>query len=445
MSTQVLSRPRTGFGFPAFADSSRLRLFLGTLLYLAQGFPQGIFFSAIPTWLVANGNSTEVVALAAAAASLPWSFKFIAGLVMDRYTWLAMGRRRPWLVGSQMAITVCLIAISLISPSPDATIMVIGFILILSVLTAIQDVALDALVVDLTPEKEMGRMNGFMFGGKVFGIAAGVAGTGYLLEHYGFASAMMGMLVLFAIPATAALVIRERQGEKLLPWTSGRPSPELAFVRHSFLPILGSALRNLFRPQGLATAAVILTYSVHQALNERTDTLFAIRQLGWNQAEFGSLLGTSNLAMGVLCLTMGGWMVDRFGAERIALWSGILAFPIMCIYIVDTALWQDDWLFVAWYFVKNVPLFLFYLANLVIMMRATAKDAAALSFAIFAAVVPTGFMIGASLLPLLEDWGGWQAMFGASAVLVLVAGILTLLLNRRRDPSEEISIAFLVE
>lgn len=445
MSTQAFSRLQTGFGFPAFADSSKFRLLLGTLLYLAQGFPQGIFFYAIPTWLAANGKSTEVVAIAAAAASLPWSFKFIAGLVMDRYTWLAMGRRRPWLVGSQAAIIVSLIVISLISPSPDATIMVIGFILMLSVLTAIQDVALDALVVDLTPESEMGRMNGFMFGGKVFGIAAGVAGTGYLLEHYGFASAMMGMLVLFAIPAAAALVIRERQGEKLLPWTSGRASPELAFVSHRFLPILGLALRNLFRPQGIVTASVILTYSIHQTLNERTDTLFAIRQLGWNQAEFGSLLGASNIAMGVLCLTMGGWMVDRFGAERIALWSGILALPVMGIYLLDTTFWLDDRLFVVWYFSKNVPLFLFYLANLVMMMRATAKEAAALSFAIFAAIVPTGFMIGASLLPLLEDWGGWQAMFGASAVLVFVAGVLTLLLERRRDPPDAISKAFLFE
>jgi MFS family permease len=90
----------TRLALPAFADSSRLRLLLGTLLYLAQGFPQGIFFYAMPTWLAANGESTEVVAMAAAAASLPWSLKFIAGLVMDRYTWLDMGRRRPWSSGS---------------------------------------------------------------------------------------------------------------------------------------------------------------------------------------------------------------------------------------------------------------------------------------------------------------------------------------------------------
>ena len=435
----VISRD-TRFAIPAFADSSKLRLMLGTLLYLAQGFPQGIFFYAMPTWLAANGQSTEVVALAAAAASLPWSLKFIAGLFMDRDTWAAMGRRRPWLIGSQICIIISLIAISLISPLPEQVTLVISFVFMLSVLTAVQDVALDALVVDLTPENEMGRMNGFMFGGKVFGIAAGMAGTGYQLEYHGFATAMLGMLVLFMIPATAALIIRERAGEKLLPWTIGKAAPDLAAVNDTILPIVRVALRNLIRPQGLATVLVILIYSVHQRINEMTDALFAIRQLGWNQAELGSLMASSNIAMGVLCLTLGGWMVDRFGARRIAVWAGMIALPVMGIYIVDPALWGDDRLYVAWFFVKNVPLYLFYLANLVLMMRATAKEAAALSFALYAAIVPIGFMIGAAMLPLLEDMGGWQAMFGASAAFIFIAGLMALLIaNDRFAPGEGIA------
>ena len=170
----------SNMNLPAFADSPKLRLFMGTLLYLAQGFPQGIFFAAIPAWLAANGQSTVVIASAVAAASLPWSFKFLAGLFMDRYTWRSMGRRRPWLIGSQTGIVVALVIAAVLSPSASDTAIVIGIILTLSILTAMQDVALDALVVDLTPKAEMGRMNGFMFGGKVFGIAGGSAITSYL-------------------------------------------------------------------------------------------------------------------------------------------------------------------------------------------------------------------------------------------------------------------------
>lgn len=62
---------------PAFAEGGRVRLVLGTLLYLAQGFPQGIVFYAIPTWLAAKGQSAVVVGAAASAASLPWMIKFM--------------------------------------------------------------------------------------------------------------------------------------------------------------------------------------------------------------------------------------------------------------------------------------------------------------------------------------------------------------------------------
>ena len=205
---------RGGFVIPAFADSSKLRLLLGTLLYLAQGFPQGIFFYALPAWLVAYDQSTEVVAMAVAAASLPWSFKFLAGLLMDRVSWLPMGRRRPWLVSSQTGIFATLIVVAVLDPLPGQTALIIAIILTLSILTAVQDVALDALVVDLTPDEEMGRMNGYMFAGKVFGIAGGMAITSYLLEHYGLATAMIGMAVFFVIPAGAAVVIRDRKGSQ---------------------------------------------------------------------------------------------------------------------------------------------------------------------------------------------------------------------------------------
>ena len=57
----------------------------------------------------------------------------------------------------------------------------------------------------------------------------------------------------------------------------------------------------------------------------------------------------------------------------------------------------------------------------------------------FAAIVPLGFMVGAALLPLLEDWGGWQAMFGASAVLVFVAGWLSLLLKPDTGPQPSVA------
>lgn len=427
--TSLVANWRETRSLPAFADSTQLRLALGTLLYLAQGIPQGIFFGAIPTWLAANGQSTEVVAMAAAAASLPWSFKFLAGLFMDRYTWFPMGRRRPWLVGSQSAIFIVLMIAAIVSPLPSQAVLVIGFVLALSILTAIQDVALDALAVDLTPEDEMGRMNSFMFAGKVFGIAGGMASTSYLLEYQGFSVAMIGMATCFALLCLAGIIIREREGEKLLPWTRGTKSPDLGIENENWIAILSATLRNLARPQSLIVVLILLIYGIHQNLNDTSASLFAIRELGWNQSQYSSMVASYNVAVGIFCFTVGGWFVDRFGPKRIAFWSGCAALPIMAGYMADTTFWEDDRLFIAWVGLKTIPLFLFSLANLVMAMRVTAKEAAATSFAVLMGLATLGITIASAILPSLEHLGGFQAMFGVSAVLVFVAGALALFLQ----------------
>lgn len=423
--------PSSHLNLPAFADSPKLRLLMSALLYLAQGFPQGIFFAAIPTWLAANGQSTAVVASAVAAASLPWSLKFLAGLFMDRYTWRPMGRRRPWLIGSQAGIVTTLVIAATLSPSASDTAVVISIIFALSIMTAVQDVALDALVVDLTPQGEMGRMNGFMFGGKVLGIAGGSAITSYLLQYYGFSLSMLGMIGFFALPALSIVLVRERKGEKLLPWTNGAVAEDAkAIIPEDWVAILVAAFRNLFRRQTLLVAILLLTYGVHQNLNDTTGSLFAIRQMGWSQSQFTSMLALSNIVMGLFCLTVGGWIVDRYGPGPIAFWSGGAALPIMLGYLVDETLWQSDALYIAWYFTKNIPLFLFYLANLVLAMRVATPEVAATSLSVLFSITTIGFVIASAILPTLEVIGGFQAMFGASAVLVFVAGLISLLLSK---------------
>ena len=393
--------------------------------------PQGILFVALPTWLAANGQSTDVVAMAVAAAGLPWSFKFLAGFVMDRFSWLPMGRRRPWLVGSQTGIFLVLAVTAAIDPLSTQTAMILAFVLCLSAFTAIHDVALDALVVDLTPDHEMGKMNGFMFAGKVFGIAGGMAITSYLLEHFGLRPALLGMGALFAIPALAAVLIRKRAGEKLLPWTRGAGSPDLVITHENWRALLSVALRNLLRPQSLVVGAVMFSYGIHQNLNDTTMSLFAIRELEWSQARYSSIAAIFNVAAGIFCFAVGGSLVDRVGPRRMAFWSGLIALPLMGGYLLDTRLWEDERLFIAWTAAKGIPIFLFYLANLVMAMRVTAQEAAATSFAIFMAIPTMGFMVASALLPLLEDFGGFQAMFGASAVLIFIAGMLATLLDHR--------------
>ena len=417
---------------PAFTDDRKLRLFLGTLLYLAQGFPQGVVFYAIPNWLAVNEQGAAIVGMAAAAASMPWMAKWAVGAFMDRYTYLPMGRRRPWLIGAQVGIALAFLTFAMVSPEPNETKLVVGFCFLVSSLTAIQDIALDALIIDLTPDSEKGRLNGFMFGGKLFGIAGGVAITGYFMQYHGIGAAMLSMLALFSIPALASIVIRERPGEKLLPWTSGSTSEESRAIKpEAWLPIVSAALKNMLRKDTILVVLLLISYGIHQALWEQGSSLFAAEQLGWGEADLGNLGAVGNLVMGAFSLLIGGWLVDRFGPRQIAISSGTLVLVSLGFFAWLSADLDSSVLYIAFSFLVGVPATMVYLAMLVLTMRVSVIEVAATSFALIVATHALGTTMGSSLLGYASENGGFPLMFGISAVLIFVAGLMTAGMSKR--------------
>jgi len=170
---------RRAAAIPALAESRKLRLFAVFLLYVAQGVPIGLFWFAIPAWMAANGADARDVAYVLGLTALPWSLKLVNGFFMDRYTFLAMGRRRIWLIGAQLVIILLLLACAAISPGVRdiGWLAAIGFAVNLA--TTFQDVAVDGLAVDIMEEEEeRSRASGMMFGGQMIGMSLATALSG---------------------------------------------------------------------------------------------------------------------------------------------------------------------------------------------------------------------------------------------------------------------------
>ncbi len=75
-------------------------------MYFAQGIPQGLLAIAIPAWLASQGVSAADIGSYLAVIVLPWAFKLVTGPLMDRYEFLPMGRRRPWVIGAQLGLSL---------------------------------------------------------------------------------------------------------------------------------------------------------------------------------------------------------------------------------------------------------------------------------------------------------------------------------------------------
>ena len=218
---------------------------------MAQGVPIGLFSIALPAWLVQQGADVAEIATLAAITGLPWGFKLVAGPLMDRFTFLPMGRRRPWVLAAQIGLTLSLLSLAFVDDPLGGfwTLVAIGFVI--NTFAALQDVAVDGMAIDVLPENERGRANAFMAFGQVIGFSGFGALDGALLVSFGLpvvaivSTLAVGLILLFAT------LVREREGEKLLPWTAGATYPRQAQPALSIAAIFRDLLRVLLLPMSL--------------------------------------------------------------------------------------------------------------------------------------------------------------------------------------------------
>jgi PAT family beta-lactamase induction signal transducer AmpG len=87
---------------------------------------------------------------------------------------------------------------------------------------SLQDVSTDALAIDIFPDDERGQVNGFMWGSKIIGVGFGISVMGTFLVHTSLNITVIFQSGLILGVMMFPLLFRERDGEKLLPWTVGK-------------------------------------------------------------------------------------------------------------------------------------------------------------------------------------------------------------------------------
>src|SRR6188768_3666015 len=158
--------------FPALSEHTSLRYFNFIVLYFAQGIPEVMVLFGIPAWMAMNGKTPGQIGAFVAAFGLPWSFKIIVAPLMDRFSYLPMGRRRPWVIFGQLGLMASFIAMAFV-PDPLNNLdlfMAAGFAV--GFFGAFQDVATDGMAIDIVPISQQARANGFMWGSKIMGTSA---------------------------------------------------------------------------------------------------------------------------------------------------------------------------------------------------------------------------------------------------------------------------------
>ena len=347
--------------YPLTLSQSRpLRYGVFFYLYVMQGIPSGFYLTALSNYFTAEGVKPNVVGSFIAIIGLPWAFQFIWGPLIDRFQGSPMGRRKPWVVGSQLMTLLASCALLFIA-NPVAQISTLAWLFCLrSLFAAIQDASVDAMAITVIPEDERGRVNAFMRAGFLVGTGIGAAVFATVLRQYGFHGAALLQIAFLLTGVLLMVFIREKPADRLLPSLKslGLSNPfggsrndqsdtaktpartfEEGYIEHDFRWLFTELFRGLFARQSLFLfGAIILAYTSN-ALFLRAYNHHLIERLGWRDTDVSVLTGTYGMVVATVIALTGGYLADRLGARRLL----VIMLGLVAVYLIGFNLLSGFW------------------------------------------------------------------------------------------------------
>lgn len=404
------------------SNNKMLRYSVFILLYFAQGIFEGFTLYSISVWMAANGKTAGEIAGFTAILLIPWSFKFLLGPLVDRFTFLSMGRKRPWIIFAQLGIFFSFLAFSFLSnPLENFTsLIVIGFCL--SFFTTFQDIATDGLAIEVTPQDEQAKVNALMWGSKVVAISLWLAAGTWLINTFGFQRAVLfPAAAVFAI-ALVVIFLRENAGEKRMPWSVGSASAVSKTTQPESWKVLFKTILKMMtiRTSIWFMALMVLLQIVYNLINT-LNTIFIVQELNWTESDTSNWIATSILISGIIGLFFGGFLIKRLGKSNVIKY-GFWFIALICAgMFLAQAYWQNTLMikiFTLCFYIANT---LITISIFAIAMTICLKSIAASQFTVYMAMGNVGYMLGAKLLGVLKERFDWSMIFVATACVSLFA------------------------
>jgi PAT family beta-lactamase induction signal transducer AmpG len=280
-----------------------------TLLGFSSGLPLALTSGTLQAWMAVDGVDIKTIGIFA-LVGLPYTVKFLWSPIMDRFVPPLLGRRRGWIIITQIALILGITAMAFNSPK-QAPLLIAAFALTVAFSSASQDIAVDAYRTDVLREKERGAGAAvFVMGYRIAMLVSGALAL-ILSDNIGWHNTYLLMAVLMSIGIISAFFGPEPE-EKIIP-------PK------SLQEAIWGPLKDYFsRRSAVMLLLLIILYKLGDAYAGTLTTAFLIKGVGFTPTDVGTInkgLGLVSLIMGAM---FGGALMARLGLFKSLLFFGVL-------------------------------------------------------------------------------------------------------------------------
>ncbi|WP_336936873.1 MFS transporter [Acinetobacter modestus] len=387
---------------------SALSLSVVVVLYLAHALPLYFYNVALPAILRHQGVDLRWIGMLS-LLYIPWAFKFFWAPLIDRFYFKALGKRKTWLLFTQIALVLGVVALALTQFDYGLSVFVIVGLWI-STFAATQDIAIDGYTVETFSESEyrLGSMAQSI--GVALGSMIGGAATLWLYQLYGWQTALICLAAMTALTMLAVFQIKEKTNTEKI----AKQAPSL--------------IRAFKRPEMLWALALIVCYRVVEAPAMAMLNPMLIDQK-WSLAEIGVLMSVIGAGIGLLAAVTAAFLLKKIAATQLLIWAGwarSLVYALLGIAVLLS--WFNQWHMLLGLFVV-VILAIRYIAMTALyahFMHTSSKEQAGTDFTILVCFELLVYFIGGAMSGFLAKAFG----YGNFYLILAAASVLSVLLSQ---------------
>ncbi len=378
---------------------------------LASGMPLYVLIQLVPLWLRDQGVSLTEIGFFA-LVGLPYTWKFLWAPFMDRWSPPFLGRRRGWMLLSQLGLIAFIGLLGGFDPGQSLWV-IAALALAVAFFSASQDIVIDAYRRELLPDEELGLGNSIHV--TAYRLAGLVPGSlSFILADFLPWAAVFWITAAFMLVGVGLSLLAPEPASERPVYRGLKDTVTLPFIEY-------------LQRRGWRGVLLVLGFMFLYKLGDNMATALSSAfyyDLGFSKSEIGLVAKHAALWPAILGGLFGGVIMIRLGINR-ALWLfgivqvvSILGFAVLAQ--AGAVLWLLGFVIAFEY----AGVGLGTAAFTAFIARETSKSFAATQFALFTALAAVPRTVANAFTGILADEVGWYAFFVLCAVLALPGMLL---------------------